>query len=274
MNKLTGEAKATQKRRYANPVVSWYIEYKQERRSIVAIVNKVNYQKFVEENKEILNCAILAEDKDGKGEITIQCDKCGAIHTYKQKHSFYKKVSSLEREFHSELCSRHFNGIIKQDIGEKGLRGFKAKYRGAKERCCNPNSKDYSRYKGKFKFVDYVDFYNHTYNLYKEAVETFGLDNISIDRIDNSKGYEPNNIRFVPMSINLKNKDVVIPVMCVDILTHEIYESDSLTSLWTQYMQEHSKTAMYESIVENRMFKNRYKIFYIPKTQSTIKSFT
>ena len=31
------------------------------------------------------------------------------------------------------------------------------------------------------------NFYNHTYNIYKEAVETFGLDNISIDRIDNSK---------------------------------------------------------------------------------------
>ncbi|MDI7818096.1 hypothetical protein QMM58_17105, partial [Clostridioides difficile] len=95
----------------------------------------------------------------------------------------------------------------------------------------------------------------------------------SIDRIDNSKGYEIGNVRFVPMNINAKNKDDIYPVMAVNIFDKTIIECDSLVQLANEYFEGKS-TSLYQSVQENRLYLNTWKIFYTIKTQSTIESRT
>ena len=202
-------------------------------------------------------------------ECIYKCLVCGAI----KKHS----LNSMQRQFkknntlHSESCSKYFNKVIKDKLGDKCLKQFRSFYRYARERCCNPNSKDFVRYKGKFKFRDFTEYANACLSEYENAYKIYGENNLSIDRVDNSKGYEVGNIRFVPMRINAKNKDSIYPVMAVNILDKTIIESDSLTELADEYF-EGKTTSLYQSVQENRLYLNKWKIFYTIKTQSTIES--
>ena len=226
--------------------------------------NKTMY-KFINENYKKLDIKIIKIDEF---ECTYECLKCGAIKT--------NTLNSIRRQWkeqntlHTEACSKYFNDLIKNELNEKQLKQFRSFYRYAKERCCNPNSKDYVRYKGKFHFEDYTDYVNSCYGIYKEAYLIYGENNLSIDRIDNSKGYEHNNIRFVPMSINSQNKDEIYPVMAVNIITKQILESPSLTKMANKYFNG-KQTSLYQSVTENRLYLNTWKIFYTIETQSTIE---
>lgn len=83
-------------------------------------------------------------------------------------------------------------GVPKYDIVDKRLRGI---WNGMKRRCLNPSSKSYNRYGGRGITIcdEWLDF-----NVFsKWALSNGYKDNLSIDRIDNSKGYEPCNCRWI-----------------------------------------------------------------------------
>ncbi|MGL6107345.1 hypothetical protein [Romboutsia sp.] len=216
--------------------------------------------KYIKSNYKNINIEIIDIDEYS---CTYKCLICGAIktNTLNSMRRQLKETSNL----HTEACSKYFNDIIKCELNEKQLNQFRAFYRYAKERCCNPNSKDYIRYKDKFKFNDYTEYVNSCYNLYKKAYDIYGENNLSVDRIDNSKGYEKDNIRFVPMSINAENKEKIYPVMAVNIITKEIIESKSLTRLANEYF-DGKHTSLYQSIEQNRLYLNTWKIFYTIET--------
>lgn len=76
---------------------------------------------------------------------------------------------------------------------------------GIKERCYNKNSNCYYRYGGRGITIcnewknDFMNFYNWCINNgYKK--------NLSIDRIDNSKGYSPENCRFATNKMQCNNR--------------------------------------------------------------------
>lgn len=67
-----------------------------------------------------------------------------------------------------------------------------------------PQSKNYRIYKGKGLKVceEWHDFY-----VFKSWAETSGFKKeLTIDRIDNSKGYQPDNCRWITMKENLENR--------------------------------------------------------------------
>ena len=84
------------------------------------------------------------------------------------------------------------------------VRDIALKYKAMIQRCENPNDTRYKNYGGRGIFIcdewqDYIKF------------ETWSLDNgykhgLTIDRIDNDKGYEPSNCRYTNMSVQLINK--------------------------------------------------------------------
>lgn len=199
--------------------------------------------------------------------ISISCSKCGAIHNLKTD-SFIGGRVVKELQVHGDSCSRYFNNLIRNKYDERYVNKFKAYYRYARERCCNINSKDYERYKGKWHFEDYVDYYKECFEAFEFAVEKYGLDStLSIDRIDGNKGYEKGNVRFVPMYINSQNKDIVIPVLCVNIETKEIFEANSIGELAKKYFDEEKISAIHKSIKNNSIYLNKWKIFYTLKTK-------
>ena len=70
-------------------------------------------------------------------------------------------------------------------------------WRGMKERCVNPNHKNYNLYKGKL-CDDWYDFKKFE----AWAIQHEFRDGLSIDRIDTSKGYSPDNCQFLTKSEN------------------------------------------------------------------------
>lgn len=73
-----------------------------------------------------------------------------------------------------------------------------------KYRCYNKNGKDYKNYGGRGIAVcsDWLDNFMSFYNW---SMANGYDNNLTIDRIDNDKGYEPNNCRWVDMKQQSRN---------------------------------------------------------------------
>ena len=115
--------------------------------------------------------------------------------------------------------------------GEYIWHKFRNTYRYAKERCTNANCKDYPRYKGLWNFTDTVDFYSSCFQPFLDGASVYDPSKLTIDRIDSKKPYEKGNIRFVPMLLNLRNKDCVKKVILSNIMTGETVTFPSFFSI-------------------------------------------
>lgn len=72
------------------------------------------------------------------------------------------------------------------------------------QRCCNPNAKNYSNYGGRGIYI--CDEWKNNFSAFEEFCLTNGWKyGLQVDRIDNNKGYCPNNIQFVTRAENLRN---------------------------------------------------------------------
>lgn len=92
-------------------------------------------------------------------------------------------------------------------------------YHNMKERCCNPKRKSYKDYGGRGVTVceewlnpQKVNVGNNAYNctagwvsFKKWALENGYSENLTLDRIDNSKGYSPENCRWVSYEVQCNN---------------------------------------------------------------------
>lgn len=83
-------------------------------------------------------------------------------------------------------------------------------WRSMNQRCYNPNKKSYPRYGGRGITVcdewrnDFQAFYEWAIaNGYDENADRYQC---TIDRIDNDKGYSPDNCRWVDMKVQNNNK--------------------------------------------------------------------
>ena len=78
-------------------------------------------------------------------------------------------------------------------------------YRRMKDRCYNKNAKDY-KYYGKNGVKLTKDWLNSFETFYNWAVNNGYREGLSIDRIDPNGNYEPNNCRWVTMTVQNRNK--------------------------------------------------------------------
>lgn len=180
----------------------------------------MNYISALLDSQKQFNYEILDISNDSNGYAVIKCLECNAEKTILIK-SLYKNTLYLNKPIHSLSCSKYYMDLAKEELGEKVANKFHNLYRYSHERTCNPNNKDYYRYKGKFGFKDYTHYHIACYDIYKNALRQYPYEKLSIDRIDNSKGYEPNNIRFVDIIENLKNREETRPILGVNIITGE-----------------------------------------------------
>lgn len=81
-------------------------------------------------------------------------------------------------------------------------------YHGMKKRCYNSNIKNYSDYGGRdIKICDeWLNDENGFTSFCNWSVENGYEDNLSIDRIDNDKGYSPDNCRWTTAKIQCDNR--------------------------------------------------------------------
>lgn len=78
-------------------------------------------------------------------------------------------------------------------------------WQGMKKRCYNPHDVRYDRYGG--RGITVCDEWREDFSaFYKWALENGYADNLTIDRIDNDKGYSPDNCRWADAETQCRNR--------------------------------------------------------------------
>ena len=134
------------------------------------------------------------------------CEICG--------NEFDKSKRRVQSKYN--LCSNKCKYIFLGNINRKHSMAYKTKLYGVwkslRQRCENPNDKRYKNYGARgiyfcSEWKDFESFYNWAMNNgYKYEPLESGRNKWSIDRIDNDKGYCPENCRWATDIIQSRNK--------------------------------------------------------------------
>ena len=132
-----------------------------------------------------------------------QCE-CGTVRRVKEESLKSGKSNSCGC-YHSDVMRGSWKW--KTTHGQTDTRLYRI-YRHMINRCTNPNDVRYDKYGG--RGISVCDEWSTFEGFYKWAVGAGYRDDLSIDRIDNDKGYCPDNCRWATNDIQANNKSNVI----------------------------------------------------------------
>lgn len=129
-------------------------------------------------------------------------------------------------------------------------------WRGIKSRCLNPNNPRFKTYGG--KGITICKEWNEFLNFKNWAFSNGYREDLTIDRINNSKGYYPENCRWADKTTQTRNRGISIKIKMNDgrfIYTKEFSELTGVTmSTLSQRIQKIKKE--HKDITENNLLLN------------------
>ena len=135
-------------------------------------------------------------DKNNRSRWVCECE-CGNTKTLKLcdlRNGRSKSCGCLRRENTSKMFSSH------QKTNTRLYRIWAS----MKNRCLNPNASRYKDWGGRGITVC-EEWKNNFIAFYEWAMTNGYSDNLSIDRIDNDKGYSPDNCRWATLTEQMRN---------------------------------------------------------------------
>lgn len=131
-------------------------------------------------------------DSDSRGcRLVLVACKCGNLYT--KTLSYIKNRKSRQ----CYQCSHVTHGATKDSLY--------CTWNNIKNRCLNPNTKEYKNYGG--RGINVCDEWLNDFHSFKQfALENGWNQGLQTDRIDNDGNYDPSNIRFVTPHVNNMNK--------------------------------------------------------------------
>lgn len=134
---------------------------------------------------------------DGHAQWRCRCD-CGNI-TVVASNNLQRGIIKSCGCLHKEMFDRTTHGMADTPI-------FYC-WSGIKARCYNPKHKSFKDYGGRgvTMFSAWVNDFKAFYN-YVSQLSHFGEKGYTLDRIDNSGNYEPNNVRWATAKIQTRNR--------------------------------------------------------------------
>ena len=128
-----------------------------------------------------------------------------------------------------------------------------------KQRCSNPNSKNYKRYGARGIFVC-EEWKNDFASFMKWSLSHGYKDGLSIDRIDGEKGYSPDNCRWVDVYVQSNNRSNN-RLMTINGITKNCKQWADHFGFEYKYFHEKCKKNDWnlEKVLEIPYFKNQIK---------------
>ena len=184
-----------------------------------------------------------ADKKNNKMRWLCKCD-CGKeliVDGTKLRNGHTKSCGCLQKDTIRQMRKTH--GYSRTPLY--------VRWTGIKQRCLNENHTSYDRYGGRGITIceEWLD-----YAVFKEWAERNSFEpELELDRIDNNKGYEPDNCRWVSKKVNSQNRDSAV-MLGRDKLTTTIKKLSkennlSYTCLMSRYYRHKEKGL--EQTIEN-----------------------
>lgn len=182
-----------------------------------------------------------------------KCD-CGSEHIVASA----KLIQGKSRSCGCLAYDIHVKQLEKHGITTGGKPRTLVIWNGMKARCFNPKSVSYKNYgaKGITVCEEWLVFQN----FHNWAVSNGYADGLQIDRIDNSKGYSPNNCRWVPRITNNRNQSRTRNIT--------VYGITLPISVWCKELHM-SKAKAYkhldsiESLIEEKIDSGKGQVYFI-----------
>lgn len=169
------------------------------RQRIINFLNGIKY-KYQPKNKiyeigNVVNDFLILKDytnEYGSRKFDVKCQKCGLVLIGKNYNIFRKK----------NTCPKHISRNFKHKV-TSAESYLKSVLRGMKDRCYNENGTGYNLYGGKgIRICD--EWLEDSNNFVNWSLSNGYKEGLTIDRIDSSKDYSPDNCRWITREENSK----------------------------------------------------------------------